>query len=55
MTAPEPLDLPQVQQALDAVLGEYGPDQLTDGVHGYLSWLKGLVDDCLKDDSADGA
>jgi hypothetical protein len=44
------LTLGQVQEALTTVLGEFGPQQLTDGVHGHLSWLLDLVNACVEDE-----
>ncbi len=40
----------EIQAALTTVLGGFGPDQLTDGVHGHLAWLLGLVDACADEE-----
>lgn len=45
------LSMEQIQEALTTVLGEFGPQQLTDGVHDHLSWLLELVNACVDEDS----
>ncbi len=45
---PEP-PLAKIKEALIVVLEQFGPQELTDGVHEHLTFLLDMVNGCLED------